>query len=207
MKKNKISKNWIIKQNRDIYVRESRGQGYRSRSAFKLIEIDQRFHFLSKSRFLLDLGSVPGSWSQVASKEIKNGKILSVDVKDMLPINNTIFLKGDFTKLETQNKIMKFFNTKIDTIVSDMAPNTTGNKELDSFRTGNLCLNALKFSRKILKANAYFVSKIFMGAIFKEIQLRAKEIFKEVLIFKPKSSRKESKEIYIFCRNLKVSNE
>jgi len=109
--------------------------------------------------------------------------------------------------LETQNKIMKFFNKKIDTIVSDMALNTTGNKELDSFRTGNLCLNALEFSRKILKANSCFVSKIFMGAIYKEIQMRAKEIFKEVLIFKPKSSRKESREIYIFCRNLKVLNE
>ena len=207
MKKNKISKNWINKQSRDIYVRESWMQGYRSRSAFKLIEIDQRFHFLSKSKSLLDLGSAPGSWSQVASNKIKNGKVLSVDIKDMLPINNTIFLKGDFTKLETQNKIMKFFNTKIDTLVSDMAPNTTGNKELDSFRTGNLCLNALEFSRKILKANSCFVSKIFMGAIFKDIQIRAKEIFKEISFFKPKSSRKESKEIYIFCRNLKVSNE
>ena len=125
----------------------------------------------------------------------------------MKPINNTIFLKGDFTKLETQNKIMKFFNTRIDTMVSDMAPNTTGNKELDSLRTGNLCLNALEFSRKILKTKACFVSKIFMGDIFKEIRMKAKEIFEEVLIFKPKSSRKKSKEIYIFCRNLRVLND
>ncbi len=207
MKKNKISKNWINKQNRDIYVRKSKDQGYRSRSAFKLIEIDQRFHFLSKTRSLLDLGSAPGSWSQVVSKKIKNGKILSVDIKEMLPISNTIFLKGDFTELKIQKKIIKFFNTKIDTMISDMASNTTGNKELDSLRTGNLCLNALEFSRKILKTNAYFVSKIFMGAIFKEIQFRAKEIFKEVLIFKPKSSRKESREIYVICRNLKVIND
>ena len=207
MKKNKINKNWINKYNRDIYVKESRSQSYRSRSAFKLIEIDQKFNFLSKSRTLLDLGSVPGSWSQVASKKIKNGKILSVDIKEMLPISNTVFLKGDFTKLETQNKIMKFFNKRIDVIVSDMASNTTGNKSLDSLRTGNLCLNALEFSRKILKINAYFVSKIFMGTVFKEIQIRAKEIFKEVLIFKPRSSRKESKEIYIFCENLKVLND
>ena len=207
MKKNKINKNWIIKHNRDIYVKESRGQSYRSRSAFKLIEIDQKFNFLSKSNSLLDLGSVPGSWSQVASKKIKNGKILSVDIKEMLPITNTVFLKGDFTELETQNKIMKFFGKRIDTMVSDMASNTTGNKSLDSLRTGNLCLNALEYSRKILKINAFFVSKIFMGGIFKEIQIRAKEIFKDVLIFKPKSSRKESKEIYIFCKNLKVLND
>ena len=166
MKKNKISKNWISKQNRDIYVSESKEQGYRSRSAFKLIEIDQRFHFLSKSRSLLDLGSMPGSWSQVASKKIKNGKILSVDIKEMLPISNTIFLKGDFTELETQNKIMKFFNTKIDTVVSDMASNTTGNKELDSLRTGNLCLNALEFSRKISKGQCIFCIKNFYGCNF-----------------------------------------
>jgi 23S rRNA (uridine2552-2'-O)-methyltransferase len=207
LKKNKISKNWINKQYRDIYVKESRGQGYRSRSAFKLIEIDKKFYFLSRSRSLLDLGSAPGSWSQVASKKIKNGKILSVDIKEMLPISNTIFLRGDFTKIEIQNKIMKFFNTRIDAVISDMASNTTGNKELDSLRTGNLCLNALEFSRKILKINACFVSKIFMGAIFKEIHTKAKEIFKEVLVFKPKSSRRESKEIYIFCRNLKVLND
>ena len=93
MKKNKVSKNWINKKNKDIYVKESRLQGYRSRSVFKLIEIDQKFHFLSKSRSILDLGSAPGSWSQVASKKIKNGKILSVDIKEMLRISNTIFLK------------------------------------------------------------------------------------------------------------------
>ena len=207
MKNNKISKNWINKQHRDIYVRESREQGYRSRSAFKLIEIDKKFHFLSKSKSLLDLGSAPGSWSQVASKKIKGGRILAVDTKEMLPISNTVFLRGDFTNLEIQNKIIKFFNTKIDVLISDMASNTTGNKEVDSLRTGNLSLNAIEFSRKILKTRAYFVSKIFMGAIFKDIQIRAKEIFKDVLIFKPKSSRKESKEIYILCSNLKTSND
>jgi 23S rRNA (uridine2552-2'-O)-methyltransferase len=207
LKKNKISKNWINKQSRDIYVKESRYQGYRSRSAFKLIEIDQKFHFLSNSRSFLDLGSAPGSWSQVASKKIKNGKILSVDIKEMLPVSNTTFLKGDFTKSETQNDIVKFFNKKIDTMVSDMASNTTGNKELDSLRTGNLCLNALEFSRKILKNNANFAAKIFMGSIFKEVHARAKEIFEGVLIFKPKSSRKESREIYIFCKNLRTLND
>ena len=204
MKKNKISNNWIISQNKDFYVKESRVQGFRSRSAFKLVEIDQKFNFLSKSSSALDLGSAPGSWSQVVAKKIKNGKILSVDIKEMLPVDNTTFLKGDFTELKIQNEIMKFFSTKIDTMISDMACNTTGNKNLDSLRTGNLCLNALEFSRKILRNDANFVSKIFMGAIFTEIQIYAKKIFKEVSVFKPKSSRKESKEIYIFCKNLKV---
>ena len=207
MKKNKISKKWINKQKRDIFVRESKKQGYRSRSAFKLIEIDQKFRFLSNSKFLLDLGSTPGGWSQVASKKIKNGKVLSVDTREMLPINNATFLKGDLTNLGTQNNIINFFNNKIDIVLSDMAANTTGNKELDTIRTGNLCLNALEFSRKILNYKGVFISKIFMGSIFAEIRIKAKKLFKEVLIFKPKSSRKESREIYIFCKYLRISND
>ena len=207
MKKNKISKNWINKQNRDIYVRESRDKGYRSRSAFKLIEIDQKFRFLSGSKLLLDLGSAPGSWSQVASQKIKNGKILSVDITEMLPINNTTFLKGDLTNIETQNNIRNFFNTKIDIVISDIAANTTGNKEIDSIRTGNLCLNALELSCKILNNNGVFISKIFMGSVFKEIMNEAKKKFKEVSIFKPKSSRKESKEIYMYCKYSSILND
>ena len=207
MKKNKISKNWINKQKKDIYIIESKKQGYRSRSAFKLIEIDQKFNFLSNTKLFLDLGSAPGGWSQVASKKVKNGRILSVDIKEMLPISNVIFLKGDFTNLETQNNIINFFNTQVDAVVSDMAPNTTGNKELDSIRTGNLCLNALEFSCKILNFKGVFISKIFMGSVFKEIEIQAKKLFKVVSFFKPKSSRKESKEIYIFCKNLKILND
>ena len=204
MKKNKISKNWIKKQHRDAYIRESKIKGYRSRSAFKLIEIDKKFNFLNSSNSFLDLGSSPGGWSQVASRKIKSGKILSVDIKEMDLIKNTKFLRGDFTYPEVQDKIIKFFNTKIDTVVSDMAYNTTGNKELDSIKTGNLSLNALEFSYKILNSKGVFVSKIFMGSIFKEIQEKSKKLFREVFFFKPKSSRKESKEIYIFCKILKT---
>ena len=194
-------------QRKDLYVRESKMQGYRSRSAFKLIEINEKFNFFSKSKLFLDLGSAPGGWSQVASKKIKDGKILSVDIKEMMPINNVTFLKGDFANLEIQNKIMDFFSKKIDVVVSDMALNTTGNKELDSIRTGNLCLNALKFSHKILNLKGVFVSKVFMGSIFQDIQVKAKKIFRKMSVFKPNSSRKESKEIYIFCSNLKMSND
>ena len=203
MKKNKISKNWIKRQNKDIFVKESRIQGYRSRSAFKLIEIDKKFNLLSKCKFFLDLGASPGGWSQVASNHIKNGKILSVDIADMSPIQNTNFLKGDFINLETQNNILRFFNRKIDIVVSDMAPNTTGNKSIDSLRIGELCLSALYFSTDILKKSGVFISKIFMGSIFKEIQNLSKKKFKEVFIFKPESSRKKSKEIYIICKHLK----
>jgi len=207
LKKNKISKNWVRKQKKDLYVRESKLQGYRSRSAFKLIEIDKKFNFFSKANFLLDLGSAPGGWSQVASEKIKKGKILSVDTKYMASIDKVTFLKGDFTNVETQNRIINFFSNKIDVVVSDMAANTTGNKELDSIRTGNLCLNALKFSHNILNLKGIFISKVFMGSIFKDIQIEAKKLFKKMSVFKPDASRKESKEIYIFCQNLEFSND
>jgi len=202
LKKNKISKNWINKQKRDIYVRESKIQGYRSRSAFKLIEIDKKFNLFKKNIKFLDLGAAPGGWAQVASKNIKNGKILSVDIKYMDPIDNVDFLKGDFTDTKIQEKIFNYFGTRIDLLVSDVASNTTGNKNLDSFTTGNLSILAMDFASNILKKEGIFVSKIFMGSIFHEIREKAEKVFKNIKIFKPSSSRKESKENYIICKNL-----
>ncbi len=203
MKKNKISKNWIRKQHRDIYVRSSKILGYRSRSAFKLIEIDKKFRLFLNKKTLLDLGSSPGGWTQIATKKIINGKILSVDLKKMDPIANSKFILGNFLMQEVKNEILDYFDEKIDIIISDMAPNTTGNKNLDSLATGELCLEAMNFSKNIIKKNGFFVSKIFMGSNFNEILNIAKRLFKNVSIFKPKSSRKESKENYIICKNLK----
>ena len=203
MKKNKISKNWIRKQHRDIYVRSSKIHGYRSRSAFKLIEIDKKFRLFLNKKTLLDLGSSPGGWTQIATKKIINGKILSVDLKKMDPIANSKFILGNFLVQEVKNEILDCFDQKIDIVISDMAPNTTGNKNLDSLVAGELCLEAMNFSKNIIKKNGFFVSKIFMGSNFNEILNIAKGLFKNVSIFKPKSSRKESKENYIICKNLK----
>ena len=202
MKKNKISKNWLIKQNKDSFFRQSKIQGYRSRSAFKLIEMDKKFKFFKKNLTLLDLGSSPGGWSQVAVKKIENGKILAVDIKPMNKISNVEFINGDFCKTEIVKKIMAYFNNKVDVVLSDMAANTTGNKALDSYRTGELCLNAMNLAKKILSPEGIFLSKIFMGSIFKEIDEKANNYFKKVIKYKPISSRKESKEIYIFCKGI-----
>ena len=203
MKKNKASKEWINRQSRDIYVKASKIHGYRSRSAYKLIEINEKINLLHNDSQLLDLGAAPGGWSQVASEKIKKGRMLSVDLKDVEPIKNVTFLKGDFAQENIQKKIMNFFPRKIDAVVSDMSINTTGNKNIDSLKNGELCLIALDFSKKILKNNGFFVSKIFMGTIFSEIQDYTKKLFKKVKIFKPQSSRKESKEVYIICSHLK----
>ena len=202
MKKNKISKSWLNKQKRDPFFKKSKIEGFRSRSAYKLIEMNQKFKFLKKNSFLLDLGSCPGGWSQVASKQIIKGKILAVDIKPMEKINNVDFINGDFSDDNTYKKIILHFDNKIDVVLSDMAANTSGNKSLDSFRTGELCMKAMDLSKEILSNDGVFLSKIFMGAEFKEINERAMKHFKKVVKYKPLSSKKESKEIYIFCKGI-----
>jgi len=202
LKKNKISKNWLAKKKRDYFFVRSRVLGYRSRSAFKLLEMNKKFKFLKKNISLLDLGSSPGGWSQVASKEIIEGKILAVDIKSMEKINNVDFIKGNFCDTSTRDKIMVYFNNKVDVVLSDMAANTSGNKSLDSYRIGELCLNAMDLAKKILSSDGVFLSKIFMGSVFSEINEKAKKNFKRVVRFKPLSSKQESKEIYIFCKGI-----
>ena len=202
MKKNKTSKNWIIKQHRDQFFKKSKIQGYKSRSAFKLIEMNRKFRFLKKKSSLLDLGSCPGGWSQVANKEIIRGKLLAVDIKPMEKINNVDFIKGDFRDKEIYEKILLYFNNKIDVVLSDMAANTSGNRALDSYRTGELCMNAMNLAKEILSPDGVFLSKVFMGSIFEEINEKAKKSFKNVVRYKPLSSKKESKEIYIFCKGI-----
>ena len=150
MKKNKISKNWINKQRRDIYVRQSKVDGYRSRAAYKLIEIDQKFKILKNGISLIDLGAAPGSWSQYASKSIKNGKILSIDLKKIDPIDKVEFVEDDFTKNSTQQNIKNYFKSKVDVVLSDMAENTTGIKNVDSASTSELCKEAMFFAKKVL---------------------------------------------------------
>ena len=203
MKKNKISKNWVNKQRRDIYVRQSKVDGYRARSAYKLIELDEKFKIFKGGINVIDIGAAPGSWSQYASKVIKNGKLISVDLKPMDKIEHTIQIKGDFTELSTQNQIKEILTKKIDVIMSDMAVNTTGIKNIDAIQTGELCIEAMLFSKDIISEKGFFISKIFMGSSFNEIVALGKKIYKEVKVFKPKSSRKDSKESFIICKNLR----
>jgi len=203
LKKNKISKNWINKQKRDIYVRQSKVDGYRSRAVYKLIEINQKFKILKNGISLIDLGSAPGSWSQYLSKNIKNGKILSIDIKKNDPIDNVFQIKGDFTQISNQELIKNHFNSKIDVVLSDMAENTTGNKNVDDISAGELCKKAMFFAKEILNKNGIFVSKIFMGSSFKEIISESKSIFKETRVYKPMSSKKDSKESFIICKFLR----
>ena len=203
MKKNRISKNWINKQKRDIYVRQSQVDGYRARSAYKLIEIDEKFKILKNGISVIDLGASPGSWSQYISRTVKSGRLVSIDIKGMEEIENTIQIKGDFTDLDSQEKIKGLFKSKVDVVVSDMAVNTTGIKDIDAIYTGELAMEAMNFSKEMLIKEGRFVSKIFLGSSFNEIVALGKKLFKEVKVFKPKSSRKESKESFIICKILR----
>ena len=203
MKKNKISKNWVNKQRRDTYVRQSKVDGYRARSAYKLKEIDEKFRIFKGGMSIIDIGAAPGSWSQYVAKVVKSGKIISVDLKEMENIENTLQIKGDFTSIDTQNQIKDYLKKKPDVVMSDMAVNTTGIKNIDSIQTGELCKEAMVFSKDVISEKGFFISKIFMGSTFNEIVALGKKFFKEVKVFKPKSSRKDSKESFIICKNLR----
>ena len=203
MKKNKFSKNWVIKQRRDTYVKQSKIDGYRARSAYKLKEIDEKFKIFKGGMTVIDIGAAPGSWSQYVSRVVKSGKLISIDLREMDLIEKNIQIKGDFTDIEVQDEIKSHIQNKVDAVISDMAVNTTGIKNIDSIQTGELCKDAMYFSKEIIQKNGHFISKIFMGRTFNEIVAEGKKIFKEVKVFKPKSSRKDSKESFIVCRKLR----
>jgi|TARA_B100001093_G_scaffold232135_1_gene222614 23S rRNA (uridine2552-2'-O)-methyltransferase len=202
-KRIKKSNSWKIKQHRDQFFKKSKTLGYRSRASFKLIELNEKYKFIKKRTNLLDLGSCPGGWSQVASKIITSGRIMSIDIKNMEPLKNTKFLKGNILEDEIKTEVMNYFEAKLDVILSDMAADTTGNKSLDSIRTNQLCINVINFSKDTLKPKGVLVSKLFMGEDFIEVKNLAKSVFKKVNFFKPESSRKESKETYLHCEILK----
>ena len=202
-KRAKKSNSWRIKQHRDQFFKKSKTLGYRSRASFKLIELNKKFKFIKKNSYLLDLGSSPGSWTQVANDIITNGKLLSIDIKNMEPVKNVKFIKSNILEENTKEKVVKYFKGKLDVIISDMAADTTGNKSLDSIRTNLLCSDIINFSKNMLKPRGVLVSKLFMGEDFIEVKNLAKSIFKKVNFFKPESSRRESKETYLHCEILK----
>jgi 23S rRNA (uridine2552-2'-O)-methyltransferase len=201
----KSSKLWISRQNNDFYVKEAKAKGYRSRSAFKLIQINKKFKFLKNNLNIVDLGSAPGGWSQVCSEINKNGKTLSIDILDMDKIDNVFFYKKDFNETDFFDFVNNFFeNTKVDLVLSDMAVNTTGNKDLDAIKTNSMALDVVNLSRVILKPKSSLLVKIFSGKDENILIKNAKDSFKNIERIKPDSSRKESREMYLLCSDLKT---
>ena len=201
----KSSKLWISRQNNDFYVKEAKARGYRSRSAFKLLEINKKFKFLKNNLNILDLGSAPGGWSQVCSEINKNGKTLSIDILDMDKIDNVFFYKKDFNETDFFDFVNNFFeNNKVDLVLSDMAVNTTGNKDLDAIKTNSIALDVVNLSRVILRPKSSLLVKIFSGKDENILIKNAKDSFKNIERIKPDSSRKESREMYLLCSDLKT---
>ena len=190
------------KKYQDHFFFKAKTLGYRSRSAFKLIELNNKFKFLKNGLNILDVGSFPGGWCQVIKQEIKFGKIMGIDKKEIQKISGIKFLTGDFSNNNSKLLINGYFKANIDVILSDMAPNTTGNKSLDCIRTNQLCLDILEFSKEKLNKKGVVISKLFMGEDFDEIKIKAKKYFKKIHFFKPDSSRDESRETYILCEGI-----
>ena len=186
----------------DHFFNKAKSLGFRSRSAFKLIELDNKFKFLKNGIKILDVGAFPGGWCQVIKKKVSNGKILGIDKKNIESIKGIKFITGDFLEEKSKSNIIKYFDTKIDLILSDMAANTTGIKSLDCIRTNQLCLDILDFSKETLNDKGVVISKVFMGEDFEEIKKTAKKNFKKINFFKPNSSKDESRETYIHCSGL-----
>lgn len=199
------SKNWITRQFNDPYTKLAKQKGYRSRSAFKLIEINNKFKFLKNNLNILDLGSAPGGWSQVCAEINKNGKNLSIDILNMETIDNIFFYKKDFNDSDFLDFVNNFFKqNKVDIMLSDMAVNTTGNKDLDAIKTNAIALDVVNLSKLILKKKSSLLVKIFSGKDENILIKNAKELFKDIERIKPDSSRKESREMYLLCKDLKI---
>lgn len=198
------STRWLQRQLNDPFVLEAKNRGYRSRASFKIIEINDKFKIFKKGYKVLDLGSAPGGWSQIAVEKVGYGNVLSVDILPMDPIGGVEFLQQDFLAPEAEKKILNMMNgEKYDVVMSDMAANTTGDKKLDHLRTMNLVENALFFAKKVLKDDGIFVSKIFQGGAEKELLDDLRKSFKTVKHFKPESSRKDSVEMYVVAIGFK----
>ena len=204
MKKNKSSKNWIINQHRDPYFKQAKSSGFRSRSAYKLLELNKKFNFFKNCKTAIDLGSYPGGWSQILKKNLKNSTILSIDIKKMEKINGVDFICCDFQEKESKEKILKRLNNKADLLVSDMAADTTGNKDLDCIRTNALCSEVIEFSSFVINENGVVIAKLFNGKDFLNVKNLAESKFHTVNFFKPESSRDYSKETYIHCKGIKT---
>jgi 23S rRNA (uridine2552-2'-O)-methyltransferase len=205
MPRSKSSNEWLRRHVNDPYVKKAQLEGYRSRSAYKLIELNEKDRLIKPNMFLLDLGSAPGGWSQVASKLIgRNGRVLATDVLPMDPIKNVDFVQGDFTDEAVVAQLMeKLGGEKFDLIISDIAPNITGIDSADQASSMYFLELALDTVRKTLKPGSNFVAKMFQGSGSDQYMKELRTSFEKVLTRKPGASRAESREVFIVAKGFK----
>jgi len=193
----KSSKEWLRRHVSDPYVKKAQKEGYRSRAAYKLLEIDQKHSLLKPGMTVLDLGAAPGGWSQVAAQKVMpGGRVIAIDILQVAPISGVTVLKGDFRQVSIE--------ARADVVLSDVSPNLSGIPNVDQARLLELALAAIEVCAKLLKRDGVFVVKAFHGEAFDELRERLEALFKQVKVVKPSASRGESAETYVVARGLRA---
>jgi 23S rRNA (uridine2552-2'-O)-methyltransferase len=200
------SRRWLTRQLNDPYVAAAKQQGFRSRAAYKLVELDERFRLIRRGSLVVDLGVAPGGWTQAAVQR-GAGRVVAVDLLAADPVPGAVMLQGDFTEPEVQQRLMAELGGKADLVLSDMAPNTTGHAATDHLRIMALAEAALAFAIDVLTEGGGFVAKVFQGGAEKAMLERLKRHFSTVRHAKPPASRKESSELYVVASGFRVTQE
>ena len=202
----KSSKRWVQEHARDPYVRQARQSQYRSRAVYKLMEIDKQDHLFHRGQTVIDLGAAPGSWSQFASERVgAQGKVIAVDILPMDPVPDVLFIRGDFTERQTPDDCLKCLSgSKVDLVISDMAPNISGIRHTDQARTMYLAELVFEFACTVLKPEGNLLVKVFQGADIEPYRRRLVEVFQRVKHRKPKASRDSSREFYMLAQGYHV---
>ncbi len=200
----KSSNQWLERQLNDPYVAESKRLGYRSRAAFKLVQLDEKYHFLGKGKTIVDLGCAPGGWTQVAVQRNKgSGQVVGIDILETEPVAGATLICQDFTEEGAADKLKKLLNGEADIVMSDMAANTTGHQQTDHLRTIGLVEAAYEFAKEVLAAGGIFIAKVFQGGAEGGLLADAKQNFAKVGHFKPDASRSSSPETYLVAQGFK----
>jgi 23S rRNA (uridine2552-2'-O)-methyltransferase len=197
------SARWLARQLNDPYIVQAKKDGYRSRAAYKLIELDEKFHFLGKGKIVADLGAAPGGWSQVAVKNCGEGKVVGIDLLEIPPIAGATLMKMDFMD-DTAPDILKSHFKHVDIVLSDMAPNASGQPDLDHMRIVILVEAAFEFACEVLKPGGVFVAKVWQGGTERELLEKMKKHFIKVRHAKPKASRQDSAETFVVAEGFRL---
>lgn len=208
-KKSKSSRRWLKEHFTDAYVKQAQKEGYRSRAVYKLLEMQERYHLFKPGMLVVDLGAAPGGWCQLIVKLIMpGGRMIAMDLLPIEEIKGVDFIQGDFSdELIVQSLFQQLSGEKADWVVSDMAPNLSGNESIDIPRSMYLCELALDFALQVVKDGGGFLIKVFQGQGFDALLLNIRYHFKTVIIRKPKASRDRSREVYILARDKKIMRQ
>jgi 23S rRNA (uridine2552-2'-O)-methyltransferase len=196
-----MSKRWLKEHRREGYYRRAKAEGYRSRAAYKLLQINEKFKIIREGQKVLDLGAAPGGWSQVAVELVgASGKVVGVDIDPIQPLEGAVFIRGDILTSKTFDEIHEVID-KADVIISDMSPNISGQYSMDQAKSVYLAMMAFNVANKILKTSGHMVVKIFQGEDFPEFLQGLKRQFEFVKVYSPPASRSQSSEVYAVCKS------